>query len=241
MRSLIFIFSIICVLSINTFGQNNTDTTKSKKCFYNFGASISMTADRFVNTTLADFAQKLSSLSYSTNYYKIDPQFTFIFIVGKHCFLNKVELALSHIRARYKYTYTHQNNPWDPNVFHSGTYDIENTYHFIDLKDKVGIKYKRFCFYGGLYVSYLISGMYYLDAVSSADDNYWELHIKNHFRYGAECEINCFISKHWYFGVGSNISNGLKNEEKASFFKKYQVLSFQFTVGAKFIKDRTFN
>lgn len=239
MRSSMLTFLMLCVLFINTSGQNKNDTTKSNKYFYNFGASTSLTAARFVNTSLADYAQNLLSLSYTTQYYKVNPQFTFFFIIGKHRFLNKTEFSLSHIRTRYAYTYQYYH--WNPNGYWEGKSDIVNTFHFFDLKDKIGFKLKRLCFWGGLYVGYLISGTYYHEDVYGVNDTYWKIHIKNHLRYGVECEINYYISKHLYLGVGSSISNKINSLESASFINKYRIFSFQFTVGAKFLKDRNFH
>jgi hypothetical protein len=151
-------------------------------------------------------------------------------------------LIFSHVRTRYTYNYqTSYYNPWTTLTYliiHK--YDVENTFHFLDLKDKVGFKFKRLCFFGGFYISYFISGRYNQENVNGPDDYSSNIRIKNHLRYGAEFEINYYLWKrYWFIGIGSSITNNLVSSPP-SIFKKYLILSFQFTIGAKFLKDTYF-
>jgi len=235
----IFFNLFLFALCFSVFGQEKQDSinsSKANKWNANVGIAFSLITSKQINTSLSVYGNSLLSLSYTTQYYGVKPQLSFFVFARKKKFIVKNEILYTNIGTRFSYTdlYYHYN----PNGYWNGKYIIDYNYQILNYKTGIGMQFNRLFFLAGFYLGYFISGKGHFESVYGTGDNYFSFSLKRHFSYGANIEVNYLISKKWYFGIGTSLSNKV-SKYGTSIFDKYQIHSIQFSIGRNIIKNTT--
>ncbi|MDT8411653.1 MAG: hypothetical protein RQ875_04255 [Vicingaceae bacterium] len=220
MRKLLFLI-VLLVTIFPLFGQGEKDTLQTNKTNFKFGFSFSVLTSRQVNPTFneSEFFIKMHSIRYTIP----SSQLSFLCIMDKNKFFIKHELSYSKIHTRIYSDWINNSNQMGPII---STYIKDYIYELLSYNIGFGLKLKKFNLIGGCFIGYLASNN--LSIETSNGTNNIPLESKT-LLYGVTFEVDYFISKKWYIGIGGSISSKTSNDRYLSY--EYNTQSLKLSLG----------